>query len=243
MWFWWHANAQDKQMESIKIQRNLLTLQDFYHKVWKSHLCIVCNLIKYCRLAIAVPTFWRYVKVPEQLDPGKTLKKMLKEPRLKLAARKYCDETKADGDSEVEGLEDLQKKLSNDSCHGRDLQHLIWDFKTLMGPWSSQSLDKKFKMRFALSDGGTILTEENANNYEKTRRSLLNLDPYNSSLYKMAVLSRTPVVYIEKTTDRTIIPIYIHSSEPDFYDEEGQDTVVGDSEATTSSTTTTPRYF
>ena len=228
-------------MESIKIQRNLLTLQDFYHKVGKSHLCIVCNLIKYCRLAIAVPTFWRYVKVPEQLDPGKTLKKMLKEPRLKLAARKYCDETKADGDSEVEGLEDLQKKLSNDSCHGRDLQHLIWDFKTLMGPWSSQSLDKKFKMRFALADGGTILTEENANNYEKTRRSLLNLDPYNSSLYKMAVLSRTPVVYIEKTTDRTIIPIYIHSSEPDFYDEEGQDTVVGDSEATTSSTTTTPR--
>ena len=126
---------------------------------------------------------------------------MLKDTRLKLAPRKYCDETKANADSEFENLEVLKEKLSNDSCHGRDLHHLIWDFKTLTDKWSKKSFDKRFNLRFALSDGGTILTEENPNNFEK-KSSLLSLDPYNSSLYKMAVLSRTPVVYIEKTTDR-----------------------------------------
>ena len=58
-------------------------------------------------------------------------------------------------------------------------------------------------MRFAISDGGVILTEENSHNYEK-KRSLLTLNPYNSSLYKMAVISRTPIVYIEKATDRLV---------------------------------------
>ena len=120
---------------------------------------------------------------------------------MKLATRKYCDETKANGDAENESLEDLQQRLMNETCHGRDLHHLIWDFRTLMSQWSTTSSEERFKMRFAISDGGVILTEENNNNYEK-KRSLLTLNPYNSSLYKMAVISRTPIVYIEKATDR-----------------------------------------
>merc|ERR1712223_1639134 len=100
-------------------------------------------------LAVVVPTFWRYVKVPDQLDASTTLKQMLKESRLKLAARKYCDETKADGDSEYESLEDLKKRLANDTCHGRDLHHLVWDFQTLMSQWSTTKSDERFKMRFA----------------------------------------------------------------------------------------------
>merc|ERR1719193_1037936 len=67
-------------------------------------------------LAVVIPTFWRYVRVPDQLDASTTLKQMLKEPRFKLAARKYCDETKANGDSEDETLEDLKKRLSTDNC-------------------------------------------------------------------------------------------------------------------------------
>merc|ERR1719219_2370914 len=93
-------------------------------------------------LAVVVPTFWRYVKVPEQLDASTTLKKMLKEKRLKLATRKYCDETKADGDAEDESLEDLQQRLMNETCHGRDLHHLIWDFRTLMSQWSTTSTEE-----------------------------------------------------------------------------------------------------
>ena len=97
----------------------------------------------------------------------------------------------------------LQKRLANDTCHGRDLHHLVWDFQTLMSQWSTTKSDERFKMRFAISDGGVILTEENSHNYEK-KRSLLTLNPYNSSLYKMAVISRTPIVYIEKATDRLV---------------------------------------
>ena len=87
-------------------------------------------------------------------------------------------------------------------------------------------------MHFAISDGGVILTEDNKNGYEK-KKSLLTLNPYNSSLYKMAVISRTPIVFIEKATDRTIIPIYIHSYETDF-DTEEEDAVVSDDEDMTT---------
>ena len=43
----------------------------------------------------------------------------------------------------------------------------------------------------------------------------LKQDPYNSSLYKMAVLSPTPIIYVQKYVDRRVIPIYIHSSGDD----------------------------
>ena len=154
-----------------------------------------------------MPKFWRYVNVPEQQDAMKTLKEMQNTPSLNLAARKFCDETKANGDSEVESLEDLQQRLSDDSCHGRDFNHLLWDFQTMMDSWSkkSEKQTENFKMRFAFSDGGAILTEaegSSTGHTEKKMPPLLTSDPYNSSLYKIAVLSKTPVVFIHKHADR-----------------------------------------
>ena len=48
----------------------------------------------FSRLAVVVPKFWKYVNIPDQQDPMKTLKEMQNEPSLTLAARKFCDETK-----------------------------------------------------------------------------------------------------------------------------------------------------
>ena len=51
----------------------------------------------------------------------------------------------------------------------------------------------------------------------------LKQDPYNSSLYKMAVLSPTPIIYVQKYVDRRVIPIYIHSSSSSSDDNQNED--------------------
>ena len=51
----------------------------------------------------------------------------------------------------------------------------------------------------------------------------LKQDPYNSSLYKMAVLSPTPIIYVQKYVDRRVIPIYIHSSSSFSDDNQNED--------------------
>ena len=106
----------------------------------------------------------------------------------------------------MESLEDLHQRLSEDSCHGRDFNHLLWDFQTMKGSWSKQSENtENFKMRFAFSDGGAIFTEAEGSingHIGKKMSPVLTSDPYNSSLYKIAVLSKTPVVYIHKHADR-----------------------------------------
>ena len=70
--------------------------------------------------------------------------------------------------------------------------------------------------------------------------SVLHLDAYNSSLYKQAVLSSTPVVYIQKFVDRHIVPTYVHSSHlEDHEDDNDDDLFVSDDDDSSSSTTTT----
>lgn len=184
-------------------------------------------------MALALPKNWWYLNVPEQGDAVNTLKEMLLDSKLNLAPRRFCDETKADLDSDqVEPLEDVLDKLQSQQCHGRDLNHLLFDYKTIKGvPWVS---DEKFAARFVSSDGGVTLIEAKKG---EDKRSLLKLDPYNSTLYKMALMSRTPVAYVQKHADRQIIPIYIHSNQDE--PEEEVEVVVND--GTEDITTTTPR--
>lgn len=183
-------------------------------------------------LAVAIPKFWQYLSVPEQPDAKNVLETMMSDTRVyNLASRKYCDETKADQDAdEGDTLEDILEKLGKDACHGRDLNHMIWDYKTLT--------KTDFRNSFIMADSGLTLTNDGGE-----KDSFLDVDPYNSSLYKMALLSDTPVLFVEKHADRQIIPIYIHSNQEDEEEENDIETITDEeNEDTTTKApkTTTP---
>ena len=132
------------------------------------------------------------------------------------------------------------EKMKHGACHGRDLNHLIWDYKTL-----KEQVDKKGKeeMRknFVLTDGGLQLHPDPDSKVKLRQDSVLHLDAYNSSLYKQAVLSPTPVVYIQKFVDRHIVPTYVHSSHlEDDEDDNDDDLFVSDDDSSSSTTTTSP---
>lgn len=138
------------------------------------------------------------------------------------------------------------EKMKHGACHGRDLNHLIWDYKTL-----KEQVDKKGKeeMRknFVLTDGGLLLHPDPDSKVKLRQDSVLHLDAYNSSLYKQAVLSPTPVVYIQKFVDRHIVPTYVHSShleaDDDLLVSDEEDDDLTTSPSSSSTTTTSPPEF
>ena len=152
-------------------------------------------------LAVVLPEFWQYLQVPEQIDASDVLARMLEQDLVVLTNRKYCDETKADEDEDPESIEELLVKLRQGACHGRDLNHLIWDYKIL------ENMNMNLNS-FVLTDGG--LRQSTISQLRQD--SVLLLDAYNSSLYKLATMSATPVVYVQKFVDRHIVPTYVHSS-------------------------------
>ena len=183
---------------------------------------------------MVVPKFWSYVNVPEQQNGATILEQLINDPSLRLSFRKFCDETHADPDIPYDTAEDLLHRLRSGQCHGRNFNHLLWDVKV----FSSLAQKPSEASRFLISDGG--LTRFTKGSGSESEPSWLAIDPYNSSLYKMAVLSQHPVVYIEKHADRQVIPIYIHSSQSEDEDEKK---VVSDDESTataSTSTSTTP---
>ena len=112
-------------------------------------------MIALSRLAIVLPKFWKYVNVPAQFDAAEILEQMIKYPYLKLAPRKFCDESKSnDG---VDSAEEMLTKLKENRCHGRDFNHLLWDLK-LTAHHFQDSLNPKLKTQFVITDGGALLT-------------------------------------------------------------------------------------
>ncbi len=189
-------------------------------------------------ISAVVPVNWNYVSVPEQSDTRDVLAGLLKDNFLRLAPRKFCDETKADEDANPgETLEQIHERFVKDSCHGRDLNHLIWDLKVLSSAFANKNPSG---FHFAIADGGAIFLD----GLNKDNEDMFHLDPYKSSLYKSALLSPTPIIYVEKHADRQVIPIYIHDPQEEPIEDEasGDDLIVSDGEdlsSTTSTTTTT----
>ena len=106
------------------------------------------------RLAVVVPKFWNYLSVPEQIDAKEVIEKMSSQNKIELSqTRKYCDETKVNEDEDPESVNKLVEKLRQGTCHGRDLNHLIFDYKVL------EKLDLDAKANFVLTDGGLLLRD------------------------------------------------------------------------------------
>ena len=188
-------------------------------------------------MAVVIPSFWHYIQVPEQINAKQTLEQMMENPKLHLAPRKYCDESIEDEDANIDNPISMLERLAQDLCHGKDFNHLIWDYDLV-----SNTMNQNDPSRFVLMDGGVIIT-----NHDAPRHEHLKVDPYNSSLYKMAVLTHTPVVYVQKYVDRRVIPIYIHSDDGIDEDEEEDDDddniVVSDDSSTTTTQKPTPPKF
>lgn len=189
---------------------------------------------------MVVPKFWRYVDVPEQSEPVKILEKIKDDTRLRLAPRKFCDETITNLDFPEDTPETLIDRIQSDICHGRDLNHLLWDLNVLSDP----SINKKSSLKqlnFVITDGGATFVNQGSGIDKEP--SWISADPYNSSLYKMAVLSPHPVIYLEKHADRQVIPIYIPDSDDEETDKDPNvvsDGTDDDKDKTTSTTPTPP---
>ena len=105
-------------------------------------------------LAVVLPEFWQYLQVPEQIDAPDVLARMLEQDQiLPSPSRKYCDETKANEDEDPESIEVLLEKLKMGACHGRDLNHLIWDYKILKEQVDNSAGNNNRK-NFVATDGG-----------------------------------------------------------------------------------------
>lgn len=176
---------------------------------------------------MVVPRFWHYVHVPEQLGAKQLLEKMKTQQKLHLAPRKFCDESIHNEDAENDDIDGMIDKLDKESCHGRDFNHLLWDYKIVSDNVNSDD----DPTQFVLTDGGLYI------GHDAPRHEHLKRDPYNSSLYKLAVLTPTPVVYVQKYVDHRVIPIYIHTADDDEEETNDDEEVVSDD----SSSTTTPK--
>ena len=103
---------------------------------------------------MVVPKFWKYLSVPEQIDAKIVLEQMLGQDKIELCqTRKYCDETKENQDEDPETVDKLLNKLEQGACHGRDFNHLIFDYKVL------EKLSLDTKTNFVLTDGGLLLRD------------------------------------------------------------------------------------
>jgi hypothetical protein len=187
---------------------------------------------------VAIPQFWNFILVPEQLDEKGILQRMTS-PSVKLAPWKFCDESKEDEDVGPDTVDIMLDKLNSDLCHGRDFNHLLWDFKVVFDRFNSFKPVGIDRDRFVMTDGGLVMLIPSS----EESKTIPDLNPYNSTLYKLAILSDTPVLSVQTFVNRQVIPIYIHASDMD--DEEHADDIemVSDGQPqpdSTSNTTTTP---
>ena len=82
------------------------------------------------------------------------LQNMQQQTRAELSnKRKICDETKVNEDEDPETVDKIIEKLKEGSCHGRDFNHMIFDYKVLQNvPLTSQE-------QFMLTDGGLLVRD------------------------------------------------------------------------------------
>ena len=162
---------------------------------------------------------------------------MKTQQKLHLAPRKFCDESIHNEDAENDDIDGMIDKLDKESCHGRDFNHLLWDYKIVSDNVNSDDDPSQF----VLTDGGLYI------GHDAPRHEHLKRDPYNSSLYKLAVLTPTPVVYVQKYVDHRVIPIYIHTADDDEEesndDNDDEQLVSDDSSSTTTPKPTEPPKF
>ena len=113
-------------------------------------MSLVINYYLFFSLAVVVPKFWYHIQVPEQLQAKEMLEEMKKDSTMYLAKRKFCDESIENEDAEHDTPEGMLEKLMAETCHGKDFNHLIWDYQVLSDHW-----DKNQK-QFVLTDGNFL---------------------------------------------------------------------------------------
>ena len=96
--------------------------------------------------------------VPEVSEAQDILQRMLKDKKLKLSKRKYCEESQQDEDAEFNSIDDIIDRLKEDACHGRDFNQLLWDYATLSDTWSDMGQPFIYT-QFAISDSGVLLVD------------------------------------------------------------------------------------
>lgn len=145
------------------------------------------------RLGVAQDENWNYLEIPAN-TPLQPIKELEGDQTL-LAQWKYCSQ-KTEADLNVT-VGTVQNALDGGLCNTDLARHLAWDAqnaKKSFGRTAENRDNAKSDSNFFTSDGGLTLFSPPSS---KPDYEAIAINPYNSSMYRLAVSNQKPRIFIK----------------------------------------------